>query len=203
MPLPVAISSGSLEQVAKSMTQDSTIRQVIRLSRPEQLFQADPVLPTSQAYTEFTAQPAMDTVRDLIIRRAGKASRIELVVELPADQIYDGIDEELTTAVRRWVTVQNAIDDDSASAGGAVGRRLFVFGLLAFLILQIASIYIRYYGDDWNNYPVQAIAEGVSVTSWVMLWFPVQLFTVESWRSAIRRRRARLIEQLHVLVTAH
>ena len=42
---------------------------VVRLQRPEQLFEADDVSPMSADYTEFTAQPAMDTVRDVLLMR--------------------------------------------------------------------------------------------------------------------------------------
>ncbi len=35
-----------------------------------------------------------------------------------------------------------------------------------------------------------------------MLWFPVQTFTVEVWRSNIRRRRMDVIERMTVTVFA-
>ena len=42
-----------------------SVRQfVVRLDRPEQLFEADPISPTSSAYTEYTAQPAMDMEKE-------------------------------------------------------------------------------------------------------------------------------------------
>lgn len=178
----------------------STRRQiVIRLSTAAQLFTVAPVSAMSPDYTEYTAQPAMDTVRDLVLRRSPpKDEDLVLVIELPADQLHPGLDDKLTVAVRRWTTVQNIIDDDATSAGGAVGRRLFVVGVLAFLALQVLSIVVRRLGDDWDNYLVDAVGEGLSVTSWVMLWFPVQIFTVEAWRSRIRRRRAAAISRMTV-----
>lgn len=42
---------------------------VLQLDRPEQLFEADPISPMSARYTEYTAQPAMDTIRDLLLMR--------------------------------------------------------------------------------------------------------------------------------------
>lgn len=172
---------------------------VVRLQRPEQLFEADPVAPTSPEYTEYTAQPAMVTVRDMILMRMPpKHAEIELQVVLPEDQMRDGLGEELTVAVRRWLRVQNRMDVEATEAGGAIGRRLFLLGVAAFLVLQTTSIFVRSIGDDLDNYLVDAIGEGLSVTSWVMLWFPVQLFTVELWRAQIRRRRVRSMEQMTV-----
>ncbi len=174
---------------------------VIRLQRPEQLFAPDPVSPTSPDYTEYTAQAAMDTVRDmLLMRMPPKNTEIELQVVLPADQVRDGLSEELTTAARRWLKVQNTMDVESTEADGAIGRRLFVFGVIAFLILQTLSQFVAHLGDQYDDLVVDAVAEGLNVTSWVMLWFPVQLFTMQAWRASIRRRRMRIMERLTVQV---
>jgi hypothetical protein len=172
---------------------------VIRLQRPEQLFEADDVSPMSAGYTEFTAQPAMDTLRDVILMRMPpKHSEIELQVVLPAEQLREGLSDELTVAARRWLKVQNRMDVESTEAGGAIGRRLFLLGVVAFLILQTTAIRVGKVGDDLDNYLVQAISEGITVASWVMLWFPVQMFTMEVWRSQIRRRRVRMMERMTV-----
>ncbi len=172
---------------------------VIRLQRPEQMFAPDPVSPTSPEYTEFTAQAAMDTVRDmLLMRMPPKDTDIELQVVLPAEHVREGLSEELTTAARRWLRVQNTMDVESTEADGAIGRRLFVFGVIAFLILQTLSQFVAHLGDRYDDLVVDAVAEGLNVTSWVMLWFPVQLFTVQAWRASIRRRRMRIMERLTV-----
>ncbi len=177
---------------------------VVRLDRPEQLFVADPVSPMSSRYTEFTAQPAMDTVRDLLLMRSpAKDAEIELLLVLPEHQVHAGLDAELTDAVRRWVRVQNLMDTEQSGAGGAIGRRLFFVGVGAFLLLQTLSIVVKKIGDATNDYVIDAIGEGLSVTSWVMLWFPVQIFTMEAWRSRIRRRRAKVIERMTVRVQAN
>ena len=177
----------------------------VTLTRPEQLFTADPVSPMSADYTPFTAQPALDTVRDELLHRAPRGeAEIALVVHLPADRITPGLDEELTRAVRRWVQVQNTIDVDTSDASGAIGRRLFWAGLASFLVLQFLSINVEHWAAWLNDDVIQAIGEGLSVTSWVMLWVPVQIFTVEVWRARIRRRRMRILERINVcVVTQH
>lgn len=175
----------------------------VRLNRPDQLFTAD-TSPESPDYSEFTAQPAMITVRDMLIARMPRHhSEIRLVVLLPEEHIRPGLGEELSEAVRRWVRVQNIIDVDTTGAGGAIGRRLFMICAGVFMVLQTISIVVKNLGDDVGNYLVDAVGEGLSVASWVILWFPVQLFTVEVWRSRLRRRRAKVIERISVTVAAH
>lgn len=174
---------------------------VVHLDRPEQLFEADPISPTSPAYTEYTAQPAMDTVRDLLLMRMPpKDTDVRIDVVLPPTQIRPGLDDELTAAVRRWVRVQNTIDVETTEAGGAVARRLFVVGVFAFFVLQITSIWVRNQADSFDSYVVDSLGEGLSVASWVMLWFPLQMATMEVWRAIVRRRRMRVIERVRVRV---
>jgi hypothetical protein len=176
---------------------------VVKLNRPAQLFETDPVEPSSPDYTEYTAQPAMDTVRDmLLIRMPSRETSIDLQLVLPKASMRPGLDADLTAAVRRWVTVQNRIDVDTSHAAGAIGRRLFLLGLLAFMFLQCASIVVRKLGEDTNDLLLAALAEALSVSSWVMLWFPVQMFTMEVWRSTIRRRRMDDMERMTVHVVA-
>jgi hypothetical protein len=180
----------------------SRVRQfVVRLQDPAQLFMANPPSPSSPDYTEFTAQPAMDTVRDLLLmRRPPKDAEIQLVVVLPKDKITPGLQDQLQRSVRRWIVVQNRLDVEKTSATGAVGRRLFVISCLVFLALQTLALIVRNLGDQLDNLVVDAVGEGLSVASWVILWVPVQMFTVEMWRGSIWRRRMAHMEQMTVLV---
>lgn len=182
----------------------ATTRRIdIVLDRPEQLFTADAVTPMSADYTPYTAQPALDTVRDELLHRAPRShDGVELVVHLPSARITPELDAVLTSGVRRWVSVQNAIDVDVTDASGAVGRRLFWAGLASFLVLQFLSINVEHWAAWLNDDAIQAVGEGLSVTSWVMLWVPVQIFTVEVWRARIRRRRMRSLERITVTTVA-
>jgi len=190
---------GSPARTADDVSSTRTI--VVPLNHPEQLFTADIVKPSSSDYSAFTAQPAMDTVRDmLLMRMPRKTTDIELEVVLPNDQVRAGLDAELTDAVRRWVSVQNTMDVESTEADGSIGRRLFLLGFVAFMLLQTLSIFVRKLGEDTNDFLLAAIAEALGVISWVMLWFPVQMFTVEVWRASIKRGRMKAMERITVKV---
>ena len=75
-----------------------------------------------------------------------------------------------------------------------------LFGVIAFFILQVTSIWVRQKANDHDGYLVDSLGEGLSVASWVMLWFPLQLATMEVWRAVLRRRRMRVIERVSVNV---
>lgn len=207
MPARAATCCGSPAQVADRRYRAGVAREreiVVRLSRPAQLFAVDPVSPLDGEYTPYTAQPAMATVRDeLLTRMPRDVTRVRLVVELPASEVTDGLQPRLEAAVRRWVEVQNVIGVDASQATGAVGRRLFLAGAATFLVLQVLSITVDRWAGFLRDDLVQAVGEGLSVASWVMLWFPVQLFTVEVWQSRLRRGRMRRLERMHVEVRAH
>ena len=146
----------------------------------------------------------MDTVRDMLLRRQPRGTAdVELVVTLPADQFRPGLEEGLAVAIRRWVKVLNVIDLDSTEAGGAIGRRLLPLGIVAFCLFQFASILVKNNADPSDEYLVDVVGEGLSITSWVLLWFPVQLMTMEVWRSGVKRRRMRVLDRISLrLVSA-
>ena len=177
-------------------------RFVVRLDRAEQLFDTDPVSPMSEGYTEYTAQPAMDTIRDqLLVHMPARQDTVEIEVQLPPDQVREGLADDLTQAVRRWVQVQNRIDVDTTEAGGKTGWRLFFIGILAFFVLQLSSLWVRSQEEAFDEFLIGSVGEGLTVASWVMLWFPLQMATMEVWGAMIRRRRMRVIERVSVLVT--
>jgi hypothetical protein len=174
----------------------------VALDHPEQLFTARDVSPMSTDYTVYTAQPAMDTVRDELLARMPRShSTVTLNVVLPAEHIHDSLADDLTVAVRRWVEVQNALDIDLTTADTSLARRIFALCVATFFALQTTSIWVRQVGEDMDNFLVDAASEGLSVASWVVLWFPVQIATVEGWRARVRRRRMTVIERMTVTVT--
>ena len=56
--------------------------------------------------------------------------------------------------------------------------------------------------NDVDGYALDSIGEGLSVASWVMLWFPIQTFTMEVWQAILRRRRMAVVERVTVEVVA-
>jgi len=173
---------------------------VVRLQHPRQLFQADPVDPMSRLYTEFTAVPALDTVRDLVLASPTGHRGVRLVIELPSACVTPGLQEELTEAIARYVAVANTLDSDIRAADGPIVRRLLVLSVAAFFLVQTCAIWVRNLGERTGIDPVQALGEGLTVASWVLLWVPVQQLTVEQWRSHLQARRVRALRHPEIVV---
>lgn len=179
-----------------------TVRTVtVPLTHPNQLFAAAGVSPSSPEYSEFTAQPAMETVRDeLLAHMPTSHTEVVLEVVLPTSHVHPDLDIELTDAVRRWLRVQNTLDGDTATAMTSLATPLIIPFAIAFLALQVLSMKVRGVGNDLNDFLIDAIGEGLSVSSWVLLWFLVQNATVDAFRSRVRRKRMRTIERMTVRV---
>lgn len=64
----------------------------IRLQDPRQLFEVLPVDPMTDDYTPFTAQPALVSLRDRMLRQSRRAAPgTTLTVVLPEHQVRDGL----------------------------------------------------------------------------------------------------------------
>jgi hypothetical protein len=158
----------------------------IRLDHPGQLFKADDISPTDPRYTEYTAQPALDTVREeLLIKTLPKDQPVELLLEL-------------NEAVHRYLQVENKLDQESFQSRGPVVRRLLVVSIAVFFAIQMVAITIKNLTNAEDYYLTDSLAEGLAVTSWVILWVPVQFLTVDAWQRSLRRRRLGSINRMQV-----
>lgn len=174
----------------------------VRLRSPHQLFRTSAVDPMSPEYSEFTAVPALDTIRELVIASPTRHHRIRLVLELPASEVTPGLADELTVAIDRYLDVATALDTDAARASGPISRRLLLLSAGAFMVVQLTAIWVRNVGDATGADLLQALGEGLTVASWVLLWVPIQLLTVESWRSRLRSRRLAALRDPEVVLVS-
>ena len=171
----------------------------VRLDHPGQLFKADDISPTDPRYTEYTAQPALDTVREeLLIKTLPKNQPVELLLELPAEHIHPSTEAQLNEAVHRYLQVENKLDQESFQSRGPVVRRLLVVSIAVFFSIQMVSITIKNLTNSDDYYVTDSISEGLAVTSWVILWVPVQFLTVDAWQRSLRRRRLGTINRMQV-----
>ncbi len=171
----------------------------VRLDHPGQLFKADDISPSDPRYTEYTAQPALDTVREeLLIKTLPKNQPVELLLELPAEHIHPSTEAQLNEAVHRYLQVENKLDQESFQSRGPVVRRLLVVSLAVFFAIQMVSITIKNLTNSDDYYVTDSISEGLAVTSWVILWVPVQFLTVDAWQRSLRRRRLGTINRMQV-----
>jgi len=161
----------------------------ISLRDPAQLFTTIEVDPRSTDYGEYAVRPAIESVRDaLVVDPPSGDGSIELRISLPRASITPGLDAELTAAVRRWADVELEVDARRSGATWARARRMTVAVVALFLLVQLVTLAIRRAATAVDNDIVAALAEGVSVVGWVLLWFPIDSYLVERSRRSTRGR---------------
>jgi len=171
----------------------------ISLRDPAQLFSSIGIDPRSVDYDEYTVRPAIETVRDMLVADPPSGDGpIELLLSLPPIHIHDGIDAELTAAIHRWASADQAVDARRSRAVWASARRLTVAVVLLFVLVQLVMIALQRAATAVDNDIVAAIAEGVSVVGWVLLWFPIDSYLLERSRRASRNRSAEVFGRLVV-----
>ena len=100
--------------------------------------------------------------------------------------------------MHRYLQVENKLDQESFQSRGPVVRRLLVVSLAVFFAIQMVSITIKNLTNSEDYYVTDSISEGLAVTSWVILWVPVQFLTVDAWQRSLRRRRLGTINRMQV-----
>lgn len=67
-----------------------------------------------------------------------------------------------------------------------------------FLLVQLVTLAIQRAATALDNDIVAALAEGVSVVGWVLLWFPIDSYLMERSRRATRGRLSAAFDRLVV-----
>lgn len=171
----------------------------ISLRDPTQLFTCIEVDPRSTDYDEYAVQPAIESIRDVLIADPPPSDgSIELRISLPRNSITPGLDAELTDAVRRWAGVELVVEARRSGATWAGARRMTAAVIALFLLVQLVTLAIQRAATALDNDIVAALAEGVSVVGWVLLWFPIDSYLMERSRRATRGRLAAAFDRLVV-----
>jgi hypothetical protein len=169
------------------------------LERPEQLFVADPPLPSSPAYNRYTVEPALAVVR----REAWRIRAHEdvvLDVALPASVLHDALADELTAAARRWMAVADEVDASEGEAATVLGRRTLLPALGLFVALTVVSLVVLAVARATDELVVRVIGQGLGVAAWVVLWTPVERLSRYRLDRGSRARGAQALARLTVEV---
>jgi hypothetical protein len=150
----------------------------IRLLLPAlpNLFVPPDLSPFSPDYETYGDRSGVDVVVTRL-KNESLRSRFRAVVELPAEEIKPGIEQLTAAAIQRYCRVKLAgVDRDLREVTRHGIRALFV-GLVAVLVVNgVARPLER--SDDTI---LQLLAEGLQVTSWVILWVPISLLVYDRW----------------------
>src|SRR5574339_1012481 len=115
---------------------------VIRLDTIEQLFNAPDVNPFSEEEVDVLGEPALlRAVRRLLSQRIRNGEGMRLVLELPADQITPGLEQQTEQALRRYSDAK--IEDNHLTIRLSRTRSLIGLGIVT--AISILVILIAYF----------------------------------------------------------
>jgi hypothetical protein len=152
------------------------LRVTLALRSPADLFTPPTADPFSEEFETYGDKPALDAI--VAEMEAGRIpSHVRTSVELPAEEIDPSLEQRMRDAVARYCRVKLGALDVELRRTTQLGLRTLVVGFLAVIALNAASRQL----DNSSNDFILAISQGLSIVSWVTLWFPVNLLLYDRW----------------------
>jgi hypothetical protein len=149
---------------------------VIRLDSIEQLFNAPDINPFSEEEVDVLGEPALlRAVRRLLAHRIQNWEGMRLVLELPADQITPGLEQEAEKALKRYSDAK--IEDNNLTIRLGRTRSLIGLGmvtLISIVVMGLAYLLFNTVFAGAADSVKTLVAASVSVFVWVILWDPME-----------------------------
>ncbi len=149
---------------------------VIRLDSIEQLFNAPDINPFSDEEVDVLGEPALlRAVRRLLAHRIRNWEGMQLVLELPANQITPGLEQETEKAIQRYSNAK--IEDNNLTIRLGRTRSLFGLGmvtLISIVVMGLAYLLMNSVFAGAADSVKTLVAACVSVFVWVILWDPME-----------------------------
>ena len=175
---------------------------VFRLDTIDQLFNAPDINPFSNEEIDMLGEAAITlVVRRLTASRGRNWEGVNLVLELPADQITPGLEAQTREALRRHAAAK--IADNRLQIRISRLRSLIGLGLVTAISLVVVAIAYFLLNNVFTtaSQMLRGIAAAtVSVFVWVILWDPMeQLFF--SWvEPRLENNALRKLQDLEIVV---
>jgi hypothetical protein len=167
----------------------------LRLPSVENLFVAPGLTPFSPEYETYGDVSGVDAVAARL-RGERPGSRVVVTLELPADAVEPSLEQRTADALARYCHVKlRALDRDIREVTRH-GTRALLLGLVAVLFLNGIASSLESSGDS----PLEAIAEGLRVTAWVILWVPIGLLVYDRWYYSRDRKIYRRMEEAQIRI---
>jgi hypothetical protein len=171
----------------------------IRLPLPSlaNLFAAPDLTPFSPEYETYGDRSGMDVIAARI-KGESLRSRFHTVVELPAEEVEPGVEQRAGDAVGRYCRVKLAGIERDLREVTRHGIRALLVGIVAVLVLNAVARRLERSDDAL----LDVVAEGLQITSWVVLWVPIGLLVYDRWYYTRDRKVYERIEELEISVIA-
>lgn len=175
---------------------------VIRLDSIDQLFNEPDINPFSDEEVDVLGEPALlRAVRRLLAHRVRNWKGMRLILELPADKITPGLEQETENAIRRYSNAK--IEDNHLTI--RLGRTRSLLGLAMVTLISIAVIAIAYFLLN-NVFPRTAdnvktlVAASISVFVWVILWDPMEKLLFDWVQPHMENTILRKLQALDIVI---
>ena len=117
---------------------------------------------------------------------------------LPADAIEPGVEQQATDAVGRFCRTSLERLDEDLHEVTRHGIRALLVGLVAVLVLSGIATPL----ERSNDPLLEVVAEGLRVTSWVILWLPIGLLVYDRWYYSRDRKIYARMQEMEISVVA-
>ena len=149
---------------------------VIRLDSIEQLFNAPDINPFSEEEVDVLGEPALlRAIRRLLSHRVRNWDDVKLVLELPADQITPGLEQQTEQALRRYSDAK--IEDNHLTIRLGRTRSLIGVGMVTIISILVIGLAYLLFSTIWagvSDGVKTLVAASISVFVWVILWDPME-----------------------------
>jgi hypothetical protein len=171
----------------------------IRLPLPSlaNLFTAPDLTPFSPEYETYGDRSGTDVIAARI-KGESLRFRFHAVVELPAEEVEPGVEQRAADAVGRYCRVRLAGTERDLREVTRHGIRALLVGLVAVLVLNAIARPLETSGDSL----LELVAEGLQITSWVILWVPIGLLVYDRWYYTRDRKVYERMQELEISVIA-
>ena len=184
------------------MSISSTRDLIIRLDTIDQLFNAPDVNPFSDEEVDVLGEPALlRAIRRLLARRERNWEEMRLILELPADQITPGLEQQTETALRRYSDAK--IEDNRLTIRLSRTRSLIGLGMvtvISILVIIIAYLLLTSVFSRAADSVKAIIASSVSVFVWVSLWGPLEKLLFDCVQPHMENNILRKIPTLDIVI---
>ena len=165
---------------------DDSLRVTLRLKAIDDLFRDPDLSPFDPYYSPATCVAGMDYLVGEMQRRPGDTPT-ELTVLLPPDQIAacPDLEARTRTAIARYSEAWSSTTRQARDVETFKTKRVAGASVLIFLVANLLFIWFGRTGSilGVSNILLDVMMDGLSITSWVAIWWPLDQLLHARWQS--------------------
>jgi len=163
---------------------------ILRLRRIEDLFEEPDITPFSEWYEIYSERSGIGYVLDEL-SDTPDVDTINLTIRLPDADITDGLALKVERAVAKYCRARLRAIEEKWDTERARNLRMLLFAICSVALLVTVSHLL----SRIDSPGVDVVAEGLSIASWVMLWYPLQNLVFTRWEHRADRRVLLALEE--------